>query len=79
MLQSVAIATKRIYPAARIRPEGVRPRMPRASSKAQFNVRMDADLLGRFREYCERNGLDPAGQIVLSAEEVETMGNLVHV
>jgi antitoxin component of RelBE/YafQ-DinJ toxin-antitoxin module len=31
--------------------------------KAQFNVRIDAALLERFRAYCHRNGLDPTAQI----------------
>ncbi len=44
--------------------------MPRSGSKAQFNVRLDADLLERFREYCDRNGLDPAGQVVLFMKRV---------
>lgn len=42
----------------------------RESSKAQWNIRLDADLLERFRGYCERNGLDPAGQIVLFMKRV---------
>ncbi len=36
-----------------------------ASAKAQFNIRIDSDLLGRFRGYCERHGLDAHGQIVI--------------
>lgn len=32
--------------------------------KAQFNIRMDRDLLERYREYCDQNGLDPQGQVV---------------
>ncbi len=32
--------------------------------KAQFNIRMDADLLRRYREYCDKNGLDPQGQVI---------------
>lgn len=38
--------------------------------KVQFNIRVDADVLGRFREYCVRNGLDPQGQIVLFMKRV---------
>ncbi len=38
--------------------------------KVQFNIRVDADVLGRFREYCARNGLDPQGQIVLFMKRV---------
>lgn len=34
-------------------------------TKQQFNIRVDADLLNRYRAYCTRNGLDPHGQIVL--------------
>jgi len=37
----------------------------RASGKAQFNIRIERDLLDRFREYCERHGLDAHGQIVI--------------
>jgi antitoxin component of RelBE/YafQ-DinJ toxin-antitoxin module len=32
--------------------------------KAQFNIRIDADLLRRYKEFCEENGLDPQGQVV---------------
>ena len=39
--------------------------MARTGSKSQFNIRIDRDLLGRFREYCQRHGLDPHGQIVI--------------
>ncbi len=42
----------------------------RESSKAQWNIRLGADLLERYREYCERNGLDPAGQVVLFMKRV---------
>ncbi len=30
----------------------------------QFNIRVDADLLQRYRDYCKQNGLDPHGQVV---------------
>ncbi|MFQ5838315.1 MAG: hypothetical protein ACE5HJ_05980 [Thermoplasmata archaeon] len=36
----------------------------RKPEKAQFNIRMDRDLLKRYREFCDRNGLDPQGQVV---------------
>lgn len=39
--------------------------MPRKPSKSQFNIRIDTDLLERYREYCERHGLDPIGQILI--------------
>lgn len=32
--------------------------------KAQFNIRMDRELLERYRDYCKENGLDPQGQVV---------------
>jgi len=37
----------------------------RSATKSQFNIRIERDLLGRFREYCVRHGLDPHGQIVI--------------
>lgn len=41
------------------------PRMAgRKGAKAQFNIRMDADLLAEYRAYCEEHGLDPARQVV---------------
>ncbi len=48
---------------------------PRGSSagrkgKVQFNIRVDAEVVSRFREYCTRNGLDPQGQIVLFMKRV---------
>ena len=39
--------------------------MARIAPKSQFNIRIDRDLLGRFRDYCQRHGLDPHGQIVI--------------
>lgn len=42
----------------------------RESAKAQWNIRMEEDLLERFRAYCEKNGLDPASQIVLFMRRV---------
>jgi hypothetical protein len=38
--------------------------------KVQFNIRVDAEVLERFREYCARNGLDPQGQVVLFMKRV---------
>ncbi|TLZ45489.1 MAG: hypothetical protein E6K19_02115 [Methanobacteriota archaeon] len=43
---------------------------PRSGEKVQFNIRVDAEVLRRFREYCRRNGLDPQGQIVLFMQRV---------
>jgi len=43
---------------------------PVAGPKKQFNIRVDAELLRRFREYCDRNGLEPRGQIVLFMKRV---------
>ena len=40
------------------------------AEKVQFNIRVDGDVLSRFREYCRRNGLDPQGQIVLFMQRV---------
>ncbi len=37
----------------------------RSSEKAQFNIRINRELLDRFRGYCERHGLDGHGQIVI--------------
>ncbi len=44
--------------------------MARGTSKTQFNIRLDDELLGRYREYCDHHGLDPAGQIVLFMKRV---------
>lgn len=44
--------------------------MPRGPPKAQFNIRMSKELLDRYREYCERHGLDPHGQIVIFMKRV---------
>ncbi len=38
--------------------------MAKAAKKAQFNIRIDADLLRRYKEFCKENGLDPQGQVV---------------
>ncbi|HYM39552.1 MAG TPA: hypothetical protein VEY12_05335 [Thermoplasmata archaeon] len=38
--------------------------------KVQYNIRVEAEVLRRFREYCARNGLDPQGQIVLFMKRV---------
>ena len=32
--------------------------------KSQFNIRMDAKLLRLYRDFCDRNGLDPHGQVI---------------
>lgn len=32
--------------------------------KAQFNIRIDEDVLRAYKEFCKENGLDPHGQIV---------------
>ncbi len=36
----------------------------RKGEKAQFNIRMDQELLQQYRDYCDRNGLDPQGQVI---------------
>lgn len=38
--------------------------------KVQFNIRVDGEVLDRFRQYCARNGLDAQGQIVLFMKRV---------
>ena len=38
--------------------------------KVQFNIRVEGEVLSRFRDYCIRNGLDPQGQIVLFMKRV---------
>ncbi len=44
--------------------------MPRGPAKSQFNIRISKELLDRYREYCERHGLDPHGQIVIFMKRV---------
>ncbi len=44
--------------------------IPPRKGKVQYNIRVDAEVLKRFREYCTRNGLDPQGQIVLFMKRV---------
>jgi hypothetical protein len=43
---------------------------PNSGEKIQFNIRVDGEVLSRFRDYCRRNGLDPQGQIVLFMRRV---------
>ncbi len=38
--------------------------------KVQYNIRVDSDVLNRFRDYCARNGLDPQGQVILFMRRV---------
>ena len=56
-------------------PAGRCPAMPRGvppkpAEKVQFNIRVDGEVLRRFRDYCRRHGLDPQGQIVLFMRRV---------
>ena len=44
--------------------------LPKPAEKIQFNIRVDVEVLRRFRDYCRRNGLDPQGQIVLFMRRV---------
>ena len=44
--------------------------VPKPAEKVQFNIRVDGEVLSRFRGYCRRNGLDPQGQIVLFMQRV---------
>lgn len=37
---------------------------------AQFNVRMDAELLEKYRDYCERNAVDPHQQIIIFIQRI---------
>ena len=48
----------------------VRAGPSKAAEKVQFNIRVDREVLERFRTYCRRNGLDPQGQIVLFMRRV---------
>ncbi len=43
---------------------------PGRKAKVQYNIRVDAEVLRRFRDYCARNGLDPQGQVVLFMRRV---------
>ena len=36
----------------------------KALKKAQYNIRIDEDLLRAYKKFCRDNGLDPHGQIV---------------
>jgi antitoxin component of RelBE/YafQ-DinJ toxin-antitoxin module len=38
--------------------------MENRTEKSQFNIRIDAELLQRYKNFCKENGLDPQGQIV---------------
>ncbi len=38
--------------------------------KVQFNIRVDPEVLEKFRVYCRENGLDPQGQVVLFMKRV---------
>ena len=40
------------------------------AERVQFNIRVEADVLASFRAYCDRNGLDPQGQILLFMKRV---------
>jgi len=54
----------------RILPSPVGDEMVRGPAKSQFNIRISKELLERYREYCERHGLDPHGQIVIFMKRV---------
>jgi hypothetical protein len=56
------------YPKALV--GSVTDRASRPAPKVQFNIRVEEDVLRRFRDYCRRNGLDPQGQIVLFMRRV---------
>src|SRR2546428_12969877 len=47
-----------------------RTTVARRPEKIQFNIRVDGEVLARFRDYCRRNGLDPQGQVVLFMRKV---------
>jgi antitoxin component of RelBE/YafQ-DinJ toxin-antitoxin module len=38
--------------------------MEKGAERAQYNIRIDAELLKRYKDFCKENGLDPQGQIV---------------
>ena len=38
--------------------------MNKTAKRAQFNIRIDTELLRRYKEFCRENGLDPQGQII---------------
>ncbi len=38
--------------------------MTKEAEKSQYNIRIDADLLRRYKEFCKENGLDPQGQVI---------------
>jgi antitoxin component of RelBE/YafQ-DinJ toxin-antitoxin module len=38
--------------------------MQNGAGKTQYNIRIDSELLRRYKEFCKENGLDPQGQIV---------------
>jgi antitoxin component of RelBE/YafQ-DinJ toxin-antitoxin module len=38
--------------------------MTKSAEKAQYNIRIDADLLRRYKDFCKENGLDPQGQVI---------------
>ena len=48
----------------------VRTAATKRAEKIQFNIRVDGEVLARFRDYCRRNGLDPQGQVVLFMRKV---------
>lgn len=38
--------------------------------KVQFNIRVEPEVLEQFRRYCDDNGLDPQGQVILFMKRV---------
>jgi antitoxin component of RelBE/YafQ-DinJ toxin-antitoxin module len=38
--------------------------MENGAERSQYNIRIDAELLRRYKDFCKENGLDPQGQIV---------------
>ena len=47
--------------------------MAKKAEKVQFNIRVDSQILERFRDYCEKNGLDPTLQITAFMRRVVEM------
>ncbi len=43
---------------------------PPRKGRVQYNIRVEGEVLRRFRDYCDRNGLDPQGQIILFMKRV---------
>ena len=45
----------------------------KAKRWAQFNIRIDADLLDSYREHCREQAIDPHGYVIKRMEELVQM------